>query len=163
MHATTHQRQLYLILHFFNMERAARRLVAQQCVHHCGGDLMHLVTHTRGCCFVAAVNGDKCLRHGNRNFLGLERRYRAITTNDLVIGISRLTTTGGVRVAVGRHQRICEGVHRIDIGTKSHGCLHFSIYFCLLTTTSPYKPHETGELLARSLLISTPEWRRRSH
>ena len=85
MLARAHQRQLDLVLHVLDMEGAARWLAAHQGRDHAGGQLLNHVAHTCRFLTLVAVDGQKGLGHGDRNFRRLERHDRAVAADDAVV------------------------------------------------------------------------------
>jgi hypothetical protein len=102
--AGTHQRQLDLILHVFDVEGAAGRLAAHQRCHDHLRELLDQLAHARRCRALPAVDGEEGLGHRDRDLRRLETDHCAIAADDLVIG-DRRRVLGGRRRKRGCDRR----------------------------------------------------------
>ena len=84
--ARAHQGQFHLVLHVFDMERAAVRAAAQQCAHDVLRLLVDQLAHTRGSSTLPAIHGEESLGHGHGDLRRLEADHGAVAANDLVVG-----------------------------------------------------------------------------
>ena len=114
--ARAHHRELDLVLHVFDMERAARGMAAHQRLHHGLREGRDLVAHAGAHGGGVARHGEERLRHRHRDLVGLEAHDRAVPANDLVVRVSLRTH----RTRFLAEDRVGEGGGGADIGCKSH-------------------------------------------
>ena len=85
MLAATHQAQLNMVLHIFNMEGAAAGARTHQCPGDLVGQCLHRLAHAGGCRALGSMNRKKGLHQRNGDLVGLKRYDCAIAANDLVM------------------------------------------------------------------------------
>ena len=115
--AGTHHRELDLVLHVLDVERAAGRVAAHERLDHGLRELRHLLAHAGARGGGVAGDGEEGLGHGDRDLVGLEAHHRAVPADDLVIRVSLRCP----RAVVFPQDRGGEGSCGIDIGCQAHG------------------------------------------
>jgi hypothetical protein len=87
-----HQREFDLILHVFDMEGPSFADPSRQRADDFRGECLDRFVHAAGAGGGVPFHGEEGFCHRHRNFAGVERRHRAVATNDLH---PRLARRGG--------------------------------------------------------------------
>ena len=116
--ARAHHRELDLVLHVLDVERAARGVPPHERGDHRLRERGHLVAHARARRGGVARDREERLGHRHRDLVGLEAHDRAIAPDDLVVRVSLLRRRAFLPgIGVG------EGGRGMDIGSQAHGSL----------------------------------------
>nr|GEU28099.1 hypothetical protein [Tanacetum cinerariifolium] len=115
MFARAHQRQFHLVLHVFDVERAARRLAPHERGHHAGGELLYQFADAGRGGALATVHGQEGLGHGDRDFRRFKRDDRAVAADDAVV----TEVAGGRGRAAGGARSGCWDQRWIEGGVLS--------------------------------------------
>ena len=87
--AAAHQAELHLVLHVFDVERAATGTRAQQRAHHGLGERVDGFTHAGGSGALRAVHRKEGLHQRDGDLVRLEHDHGAVAPDDLVARVRR--------------------------------------------------------------------------
>ena len=88
--ARAHQRQFDLVLDVLDVEGAAVGGAPQQGGGHLAGDGLDQLADARRRRGLSALHRDEGLGHGNGDLVRRKTDHRAVTTDDLVVGVARV-------------------------------------------------------------------------
>ncbi|MPM24442.1 hypothetical protein SDC9_70924 [bioreactor metagenome] len=124
--AAAHQAELDLVLHIFDVEGAAARARAGECVHDRLREVVHHFADAGRRRALRTMRGQKRFHHGHGDLLRLERNHGTVAADDLELDeISR----GRRRRVGGRSCGFCERrAHLVGWGMYS---LHVFLLWCV--------------------------------
>ena len=124
--AATHEAQLDMVLHIFNMEGATAGARAHQCAGDLMGQGLYRLAHAGRRSALGSVNRKKGFHQRNRNFVGLKRYDCTIAADDLVMRQRTLCRSSSFK---GRRKRRGGAAQVNGCGGCSEHKTRFLCYF----------------------------------